>query len=146
MEAIDWSNADILSGHLCTFNVAATFFRGHPYIWSTTVRHDRVNVIKGSLHSRVHGICHRHSPSSTCSSTANFCWLTALYLTHGICIHSQLTLTGIPLYMWWPWTTLSFSGELRHGTCRFHTGYTGISKINSVHGNLKDQMKLDLCI
>ena len=24
--------------------------------------------------------------------------------------------------------------------------YTGISKIHSVHGNLKDQMKLDLCI
>ena len=26
--------------HLCTFNVAAIFFRGHPYIWRTTVRHD----------------------------------------------------------------------------------------------------------
>ena len=38
------------------------------------------------------------------------------------------------------------SGELRHGTCHFYTIYTGISKINSVCGNLKDQMKLDLCI
>ena len=26
--------------HLCTFNVAAIFFRGHPYIWRTTVPHD----------------------------------------------------------------------------------------------------------
>ena len=26
--------------HLRTFNVAAIFFRGHPYIWRTTVRHD----------------------------------------------------------------------------------------------------------
>ena len=38
------------------------------------------------------------------------------------------------------------SGELRHGTCHFYTIYTGISKISSVYGNLKDQMKLDLCI
>ena len=38
------------------------------------------------------------------------------------------------------------SGELRHGTCHFHTMYTGISKIHSVYGNLKHQMKLDLCI
>ena len=28
--------------HLCTLNVAAIFFRGHPYIWRTTVRHDTV--------------------------------------------------------------------------------------------------------
>ena len=40
----------------------------------------------------------------------------------------------------------TYSGELRHGTCHFYTRYTGISKINSVYGNLKDQMKLDLCI
>ena len=40
----------------------------------------------------------------------------------------------------------SYSGELRHGTCHFYTMYTGISKIHSVYGNLKDQMKLDLCI
>ena len=39
-----------------------------------------------------------------------------------------------------------YSGELRHGTCHFYTMYTGISKIHSVHGNLKQQMKLDLCI
>ena len=26
--------------HLCTFNMAAIFFRGHPYIWRITVRHD----------------------------------------------------------------------------------------------------------
>ena len=39
-----------------------------------------------------------------------------------------------------------YSGELRHGTCHFYTMYTGISKIHSVHGNLKHQMKLDLCI
>ena len=38
------------------------------------------------------------------------------------------------------------SGELRHGTCHFYTMCTGISKIHSVYGNLKDQMKLDLCI
>ena len=38
------------------------------------------------------------------------------------------------------------SGELRHGTCHFYTIYTGISKIGTVYGNLKDQMKLDLCI
>ena len=25
---------------MCTFNVAAIFFRGHPYIWRTTVHHD----------------------------------------------------------------------------------------------------------
>ena len=35
---------------------------------------------------------------------------------------------------------------LRHGTSHFYTIYTGISKINSQYGNLKDQMKLDLCI
>ena len=34
---------------------------------------------------------------------------------------------------------------LRHGTCHFNTRYTSISKINSVYGNLIDQMKLDLC-
>ena len=39
-----------------------------------------------------------------------------------------------------------YSGELRHGTCHFYTMYTGISKIHSVYGNLKLQMKLDLCI
>ena len=39
-----------------------------------------------------------------------------------------------------------YSGELRHGTCHFYTRYTGISNINSVYGNLKDQMKLDLCV
>ena len=39
-----------------------------------------------------------------------------------------------------------FSGELRHGTYHFYTRYTGILKINSVYGNLKDQMKLDLYI
>ena len=38
------------------------------------------------------------------------------------------------------------SGALRHGTCHFYTIYTGISKISTVYGNLKDQMKLDLCI
>ena len=38
------------------------------------------------------------------------------------------------------------SGELRHRTCHFYARYTGISKINSVYGNLRDQMKLDLCI
>ena len=26
--------------HLSTFNVAAIFFRGHPYIWRTTIHHD----------------------------------------------------------------------------------------------------------
>ena len=38
-----------------------------------------------------------------------------------------------------------YSDELRHGTCHFYTIYTGVLKINSVHGNIKDQMKLDLC-
>ena len=33
--------------------------------------------------------------------------------------------------------TFVHSGELRHGTCHFYTMYTGISKIHSVHGNLK---------
>ena len=27
--------------HLCTFNVAAIFIRGHPYIWRNTVRRDK---------------------------------------------------------------------------------------------------------
>ena len=40
----------------------------------------------------------------------------------------------------------AYPRELRHGTCHFYTIYTGISKISSVYGNLKDQMKLDLCI
>ena len=26
--------------HLCTFNIAAIFFRSHPYIWRITLRHD----------------------------------------------------------------------------------------------------------
>ena len=30
--------------------------------------------------------------------------------------------------------------------CHFYTIYTDVSKINSVYGNLKGQMKLDLCI
>ena len=38
------------------------------------------------------------------------------------------------------------SGELRHGTCHFYTIYTGISKVSSVYGNLKDQIELHLCI
>ena len=37
--------------HLCTFNVAAIFFRGHPYIWRTTVRHD-IHVAECALHSK----------------------------------------------------------------------------------------------
>ena len=41
---------------------------------------------------------------------------------------------------------LESQGNLRHGTCPFYTMYTGISKIHSVYGNLKHQMKLDLCI
>ena len=41
---------------------------------------------------------------------------------------------------------MQHSGALRHGTCHFYTIYTGISKISTVYGNLKDQMKLDLCI
>ena len=28
--------------HLCTFNVPAIFWGGHPYIWRTTVRHDDI--------------------------------------------------------------------------------------------------------
>ena len=28
--------------HLCTFNVAAIFWGGHPYIWRATVRHDNI--------------------------------------------------------------------------------------------------------
>ena len=35
------------------------------------------------------------------------------------------------------------SGGLRHGTCHFCTRYTCLT---NVHRNLKDQMKLDLCI
>ena len=27
--------------HLCTFNVTSIFFQGHPYIWRTTVRHEK---------------------------------------------------------------------------------------------------------
>ena len=35
--------------HLCTFNVAAIFFfRGHPYIWRTTIRRDKSRI---SLHA-----------------------------------------------------------------------------------------------
>ena len=41
---------------------------------------------------------------------------------------------------------LSYSGELRHGTCHFCTRYTGISKINSGYRNPKDQIKLELYI
>ena len=55
--------------------------------------------------------------------------------------------------LYWQWNcrnlckvTAVYSGELRHETCPFYTRYTSISKINSECGNLKDQMKLDLCI
>ena len=41
---------------------------------------------------------------------------------------------------------IPYSDKLRHGSCNFYIVYTGISKINSVYENLKDQMKLDLCI
>ena len=37
-----------------------------------------------------------------------------------------------------------YSGELRHGTCHFCTQV--FIKISIVYRNLKDQMKLDLCI
>ena len=37
--------------HMCTFNVAAIFFRGHPYIWRTVVRHDTVVVDVGPFGS-----------------------------------------------------------------------------------------------
>ena len=40
MEAVDGSDTDISSVSFVTFNVAAIFFQGHPYIWRTTVRHD----------------------------------------------------------------------------------------------------------
>ena len=40
VEAVDRSNEDISSMSFVTFNVAAIFFQGHPYIWRTTVRHD----------------------------------------------------------------------------------------------------------
>ena len=30
--------------HLRTFNVAAIFLGGHPYIWRTTVRHDNLTL------------------------------------------------------------------------------------------------------
>ena len=41
-EAVDRINADISSVSFVTFNVAATFFRGHPYIWHTTACHDTI--------------------------------------------------------------------------------------------------------
>ena len=41
MEAFDYkSYIDIQECHLRTFNVATIFFRGHPYIWHTTICHD----------------------------------------------------------------------------------------------------------
>ena len=45
IEAVDRSNTDISSVSFVTFNVAATFFRGHPYIWRTTVRHDSLLIL-----------------------------------------------------------------------------------------------------
>ena len=30
----------VIREYKCIFNVAAIFFRGHPYIWRTTIRHD----------------------------------------------------------------------------------------------------------
>ena len=58
--------------HLCTFNVAAIFFRGHPYIWRTTVRHDTLDRLTRGDRVRVSIIlpdgqtttlvCHRSRP------------------------------------------------------------------------------------
>ena len=44
------------------------------------------------------------------------------------------------------WHCSIYSGKLRHGTCHFCTRYTGFIKISNAYRNLKDQMKLDLCI
>ena len=41
---------------------------------------------------------------------------------------------------------IPYSDKLRHGSSNLYILYTGISKIDSVYGNLKDQMKVDLCI
>ena len=38
------------------------------------------------------------------------------------------------------------SGKLRHGTCHFALDTQVFIKISNVYRNLKDQMKLDLCI
>ena len=40
----------------------------------------------------------------------------------------------------------SYSGEISHGTCHFCTRYKVFIKISNVFTNLKDQMKLNLCI
>ena len=37
---------------MCTFNVAAICFRGHPYIWRTTVRHDTLSYLPSLLGGR----------------------------------------------------------------------------------------------
>ena len=47
------SNADISNGcHMCTFRVAAIFFRSHPYIWYTTIHHDTQTEIIGRPENR----------------------------------------------------------------------------------------------
>ena len=46
MEAVTNLTQTFRACHLRTFNVAAIFFRDHPYIWRTTVRHDNVVLMK----------------------------------------------------------------------------------------------------
>ena len=65
-----------------TFNVAAIFTRGHPYIWRTTVRHDTVrhdSLTIESLNPLFSLIWHRsHTISLTLSSVPDM-----------LCMHFQ---------------------------------------------------------
>ena len=55
--------------HLCTFNVAAIFFLGHPYIWHTTVCHDSGHFNPTPrVVAAVMKVRSLNSESSTCSS------------------------------------------------------------------------------
>ena len=72
MEAVDQSNVDILRAcPLCTFNVAAIFFRGHPYVWRTTVLHDSLPEQNADKYVFLPFIKVKHSSKIWC--TLAFC-------------------------------------------------------------------------
>ena len=64
--------------HLCTFNVAAILFRGHPYIWRTTVRHDDVRLF-------------------TCSVWCLFCFWSCIHNYIEWVIHTVVHHSGVEL-------------------------------------------------
>ena len=67
--------------HLWTFNMADIFFRGHPYVWHTTICHDIVQSYTGKKISLVCCRWHRYSCCEKQSGEQN-CWVLCTQPSH----------------------------------------------------------------